>query len=545
MNQPGALRENADAGRWIPAALAVFSLVVLLPGSGSPSQLTKGDVYTFVFMAAAGMLETGQYLIPLWNAKIDLSKPPLFHWALAEALRFFENPFFACRILPILCSWVSVLLIYALGRLLALSRERSLLASLIFLSCAAMADYGRQPLLEAPLLACLLAAFYGLTRACLAEKPLWLLLFGAGLGLSAMVKWVVGPATLAVYAAAYLAWSGRWRWLAGRPGHMAGALALAAAIALPWPILLVWRHFQEVRIHMYAQLYAERFGDYTPIGNFLGYVVTGFIPWSLLWIPALMRIKRASLEQKMALGSWLAGVFLPILLIANRSSRYAFPALPALALGLAATLAPLERPWRWSLRATAVLVGTCFATLVAALYWMGLSPAYLAALGLLASLGAAAALWRTEIGFIAVGAAACAACWAILVGPGVRAVGFHDIPPRVLEAIGGRDVRRFENLQEAASTGYLPIYLRRRVFIVDAGDLWCCGLQGNSMLVVLSGSSLDRLKAAALDQKISWRVLESWQSPHTHPRWEQVRKALETRSLAPLDVTHYLIELNR
>jgi len=265
------------------AALAAFTLLVLLPGSESPSQITRGDVYRFVLRVAVGMVETGDYLLPRLGDSIDFSKPPLFHWILAGSLQIFKNPFFASRLPAILCSMGTVLLTYAFGRMLALPRDRSLLAALLWLVSGAMAAYGRQPLLEAPIALTILAALYGLSRACLTKNPAWFYLFGVSLGASSMIKWVFGPVTIGLFAVVYLAWSGTWRWALRQPAPLLGSLALAALIAVPWPAYVAFRHTDSFIGQMKSEIFQQRYKATTGILDFLGRgILIGLAPWTLL-----------------------------------------------------------------------------------------------------------------------------------------------------------------------------------------------------------------------------------------------------------------------
>lgn len=540
-DKPSALDRFID-GLSEPAfvlALAAFALLVLLPGAGSPSQITRGDVYRFVLRAAVGMNERGDYLTPHMGAWIDFSKPPLFHWLIAFGLRRLSNPFLASRLPGALCAAGTVLLTYAFGLLWGLARRRSAAAALLWLGTSAMAVYGRQPLLEAPLALAMMGSFYGLCRACERESPAWLLLFGAALGASEMVKWVVGPLTIGIFAAVYLLLSGRWRWLLRRPAWALAALALAAAVAVPWPAYMAALHREAFTTQLRKELIGDRFNVPTSVGDFLGHgLLLGLLPWTLLLLPALADVRRLKDPIRSGAAAWVISGFLPTLLIASRTSRYSFPAMPGLCLVLAALIEADRASWRLSLRATAVVIAAVFVPTVAACLWLGLlGPAA----GLLAVLVAGVGVARLWQGDAFAGAAAACLLVVALVGPAVEAVGFNAVPERIVQAIGTRPVARYHEQPQAAGTGYLQLYLGRDVEIYWPGALSLASARRS--LLVASGDSLAVLQEDARAHGFTCPVLETWESPHTNPPPKDIWAALRARSLAPLQVTHYLVDL--
>jgi len=104
-------------------------------------------------------------------------------------------------------------------------------------------------------------------------------------------------------------------------------------------------------------------------------------------------------------------------------------------------------------------------------------------------------------------------------------------------------VARYHDQPEAASTGYLPLYLRRMVYILGENELDAAWRR--QALLVASGSSLERLRAAAKRAGFELEILEMWESPHTNPKPPAILAALRARSLRPLQVRHYLVELKR
>jgi len=492
------------------------------------------------------IIDSGNYLVLHFDWAVNFSKPPLFHWILVWSLRHVRDPFWACRLPPILCSAACVVGTYAFARLIGLSRSRGLLAANLFLSCWGLFAFGRQPLLEAPLLLCLLAAFYGLARAALLDEPWWLLLFGAGLGLSGMIKWVIGPFTIAVFSAGYLNWTGHWRRLRRHPAAVAGGLLLAAAIALPYPIYLLM-NYRDFRDQLVDELFIQRFSQPTSLWEYLcrSFVVDP-LPWTPLLIPLLWRARRLGLETKALLLSWLAACAGPVLLIASRSDRYAFPALPALALLTAAALDPQDRRWRLALKATSVLVAVALAAVMAACSRLSLLPTAAVIAGLLLAAGACRALWSGEVEGAAAAAGMAGAGMMLSLGVAYAALGVNVVPPEVRETIGMASVVRFDNSPEAQSTAYLNLYLGRSVYILGSDNkLDAAGAL--PAFAVVSASSLDSFKQTAAAQKVRWEIAATWTNLHTNPRAAGLKflRVLRSRSLEPIVVTHHLLRLSR
>jgi 4-amino-4-deoxy-L-arabinose transferase-like glycosyltransferase len=523
------------------AVLSLFALAVLLPGASSPSQITRGDVYNFVLRVVVGFLDKGQWLVPHMGPVPDFSKPPLFHWLLAGSIRLLPDPFVAVRLPPALCSGATAALTYAFGRKLGLDQAKSLAASLLWLGCASVIGYGRQPLLEAPLALAIIAAFYSIVRACDEGSAAWLYSAAVCLGLSNMIKWLQGPAMILPFAAMYAAGTGAWRTWARKPWAVAAAAALAFAVAAPWPVYIALRHGAGFFTQLGSESVGQRFSQTTTIVDFILHgVVISALPWTFLLLPAAAGARRLDRRTRWTLGCWLAAVFLPCLAITARTSRYSYPVAPALFLAIAAAWRPEKGAWRAASAATSALLLVMFSLAFCFCVRLQVLPLSLAVIG--AAFGAAAATLLLSRRLAPAAACSCLAS-SILAGPAVSGLGMNAIPPRIVSEIGGMPVTRVETGPEDASTGYLPLYLMRDVEILLPRP--AVERKGADSLFVTSGSGLDQLAEEAARSGYRVRVIDSWDSPHTNPLPERIVSALKRSSTEPLNVRHSLVALER
>ena len=253
---------------------------------------------------------------------------------------------------------LAVACVYALGRRLA-GAETGLWAA-FFLGTAPFVVFSLTNFqLDLPLAAMVALALYALVRAEAFTEPRWSLALGVALGLGMLTK-----PPFAIYVLPPFLWS-LWRAMRSpersrRLGWAAAALAISAALALPWygprlfglPMQILSRSFKQAAEQQNPEPLTAAGLLYYPrtLPTQLGLLA------GLLLVYGLWTLRRERAARPLL---WLAtlGPFAVFSLIQNKNLRYTLPILPAAALVAAIGLGRLPVMARRWIGAAAVLMG--------------------------------------------------------------------------------------------------------------------------------------------------------------------------------------------
>jgi len=228
---PGSAR-GAVAHLPFYALLAAYFAYLAVRASGLP--LVEWDESRNV-LNAHEMLRSGDWIALRFDGALDHYnlKPPLFPWILAAAFRTFGYSELAARLPSILFGLATAALVYHF--VVHVTRDRFAAAAAGLGLVTATGFHGFHAILSADVDVALAAfttlAFVAAWFAFLEERPAWLLVLGAALGLGFMTKSLVGLLPLGTAAIAFLMRPVRKNLLDRR---LAAGGALALALVLPW-----------------------------------------------------------------------------------------------------------------------------------------------------------------------------------------------------------------------------------------------------------------------------------------------------------------------
>jgi hypothetical protein len=472
-----------------------------------PDEGLYGDV-------AAWMVRSGDWVMPHFNQLPYLEKPPLYYWISALTLLIDGRAEWPLRLCSALAALGSVLLVWRIGRRLY-GPTTGVLAGVVFATTVGGALYVRKASTDLLFVFCLTLALYGFLRDAErrdAGRGRFLLFYVAS-ALGLLTKGLIGLAFPVIVVAAGLLWVRR---LGLRELNLGRGLAVFAAIALPWHLMVAWRAPElfwfyvvdnQVLRFVNARGVVE---DDIPVTT-LGFLLLSFV-WFFPWSPFVLARSAAATTRHAA---WRPVVVIWALVVvvffaASRSKLeyYALPAFPALALLVGAAWASARDVGRWLVVtfAGSVIVGlaavTAGARLTPAEALAGLaalnvyyrilqdhgvpfpfaSPVpfgqLLVGLGVVLIAGSAAALvcWRRaspRLAFVAVAVQGVAIA-ALIVQLLYLVEPHHSVRP-VAEALQARaaanDVIAHEGSLEYSAA--LPFYTGRRIVVVNGtrGDL--------------------------------------------------------------------------
>ncbi|MBI4446603.1 MAG: glycosyltransferase family 39 protein [Acidobacteria bacterium] len=296
------------------------------------------------------MVQNGNWIIPHFNGKPRLNKPPLSYWLVAVLYRVFGVSVFWERLIMALLATGSLIAVYCIGSLIY-SEAVALWGAAVFATTFRFLLVSRRLLIDGLTLFCVLAAvaFFlswlkrpnpGRFRACT-------LFFALGF----LSK---GPVALlpVVFLLFYLLAIGKRQMLRRVPWTSGPAIFMSVGFfwfALVGP-QLGWERvadfFWQENFRRYS---GQEFGPARGPFYYLGVFMGDFFPWSLLLVAALFRSPKTfhrgtSPNSWLLLLLWGGTYFFFFSFSQNKQEYYILPIYPAAALWISACFANAEIP---------------------------------------------------------------------------------------------------------------------------------------------------------------------------------------------------------
>ncbi len=374
--------------------IAVAAVVYTLRLGAGPVE--RAEIY--FLDAARGMVESGDWLVPRYRGQPFFDKPALVYWLIAAAFEMFGFTLGAARLVSAL-SGLGLLAATALLARRLFDEDTGIRSAIVLGTTLLMMSFSRVAMSDMPLtlfstLSVLLAVEI-VGRTAPTPWPLAAAL-GASLGLGFLTK---GPIALLLPGVGLLLLLRQNGWCTplGVRGW-AVLVAVAAGLGLGWFVALAQRLGGAPLAWFFLRENLERFAgstydaDRSPLYYLGAYLAMG-LPWSLLFVPAALRMPRG----ERFLLAWLGLMLVPLSLSRGKIDYYLLPLLPAASIVVARFLGLEWRKWeiRWARVALALLalalVVTPWVVRQLPLHWLpggaahaGLSAACLVGLALLA-----------------------------------------------------------------------------------------------------------------------------------------------------------------
>ena len=380
---------SRNAPQWVlELVLLGLACAALLPGLGR-THLWDPDEPRFA-AASRHMLAHGGYLDPVFNDEPRWEKPVLLYWLQVASFRVFGVSEWAARLPAALAGAASVVLLYMLGRDL-FSARAGLIAAGLWLSAFRFAIFARQGLTDVPVLAFVLLAMIGFSRASglVAGQP------GSGrqasraaycgwlaVGLGVLTKGPIGLLPCIVVSA-WIFISREWS-LFRRLRFGSGAV-VACLVVMPWyAYAIAVNGTAFVDVHFWRELVSRavspEFGGSRRGPLFYAWIAPGEIaPWTVLavcaiaWVVARWRTMTPVQRRTFQLiGAWVVTVFAVFSVARFKLPHYVLPAYPPLLLLTGAFVdgARHDARWRLLLRGAVAVTALMLVAAVAILVWI-------------------------------------------------------------------------------------------------------------------------------------------------------------------------------
>jgi len=386
-------------------ALIVIAVYVCV---ASQSTLWDRDE-TYYARVAVEMVESGDYLVPTFNGKPWLEKPPMLYWFMSIPMRIFGDGEFACRVCSVVTTVGVLVVISVMGRRL-FSPTAGLWAMLVYSLSVMTVVLGTLVLADPPLMLFMVLAMAAFLRSL--EPGHFALSAGVLVACLAVAALIKGPMVLLALGVMALGMvvNRRYGWCTTRNAilwtvALAGAILAFAAWAMPVDRAtqgqltdeLLGRHVAG-RIMQPMQHHGGH--DLLFLPYYFPVVLLGFFPWTLHLPGVVSAVLGGRVGGCRFRNLFLVWVLTPVILmtlVATKLPHYIFFIWPPLSLALGGSIDAAandllsERDRRWFRR------GVIYFTPAVLFFAVGLAivPEYARMPDLRWSCWFAAAIWAT------------------------------------------------------------------------------------------------------------------------------------------------------
>ncbi len=316
----------------------------------------------FYVTSTRNMIDSGDYLTPVYHDKKRFAKPILFYWLVAASYKAFGVSLFSARLVSAFFGALCIPLVYTIARRL-FGRRTAMLSVLLLPGCYLHYQIARWAITDMALNFFILLAIYFFIRG-LRDDPgrgASIYLAYACMGIGFMIK---GPPAVLIPALALGIFIlilfdrkifSQLRLLSGT--------AILLALITPWFATMLSIHGEEFKDHILGAEFRDRIIHDTPFSlYYLGATLRYYLPWSLFFIAALvvrfttnpglaaatskknehlmslpetLRFRFTELREKdhqpfLFCLAWILGPLLLFTLFRIEHSRYLLPTLPAI-----------------------------------------------------------------------------------------------------------------------------------------------------------------------------------------------------------------------
>ncbi|MBU0608549.1 MAG: glycosyltransferase family 39 protein [Armatimonadetes bacterium] len=349
------------------ATLGVFLIAAVVMGFRlGAADLMDPDEGRYAAVAQEMWLSR-DFVTPRFNGFVYLDKPPLLHWVTALSIGLLGPSEFAVRLGSMLAAAACLALVFAVGRR-ALGTWGGVAGALVLGSCAMWFVMGRIIRYDSFLaLGVAAATLWGFLGAEAGAKGRRYYLAAAGaLAVGILAKGPIGLALPGITLLVYFVVTGQARALLRIP--WLPCLGLVAALTVPW---FVAEEMAQPGATRFLLLYqnvgrlAGAMGDHhlQPWWYMLASLVAACLPWSLLLPRALVQARfetSPEAAQRRRLSTlcliWTAVTVAVFSMAKAKLEVYVLPALPAVALLIAALLTGPRRGRGWEYLVTGLLL---------------------------------------------------------------------------------------------------------------------------------------------------------------------------------------------
>jgi 4-amino-4-deoxy-L-arabinose transferase-like glycosyltransferase len=338
-----SLQPTDAAGRMsrVLAVLLAVALPVFVLWLGSNSIWDANEA--FYVDTPRQMVQTGDYVTPMFNGAQRLNKPVLSYWVVAGLYHLLGISVTTERLGIALGVFGIVAAAFLLGRALR-STATGLLAALIIATAPRVVMWGRRIFIDVHITMwmSLTLAFFVLAERYPARRRLYLLLMYVAMGLGVLTKGPIAVVFPVLTCAIWFTLERRWHDV--RRLMLVPGIAIVIAIVAPWYIALVMKHGWTPVTGFFVGENLDRFTtsmqpDDRPFWFYLPVLFGDLFPWAPLFLVPLVtgwgRVRAGAGDSGNAirrlLWIWVLGIVLTFSFSKTKQDLYIFPVIAAVA----------------------------------------------------------------------------------------------------------------------------------------------------------------------------------------------------------------------
>ena len=339
----------------ITLPLLLLAALTFFAGLGRGA-ITDSDE-AFYAESSREMVASGDWITPHYNYEPRFQKPILYYWLTSATYLVTGASEMGARWWAALAGVGLVLVTAAAGRRWY-DEATGLLAGAIVATNFGYFSIGRMALPDLPLTFCITLSIWAALVSTLEQERSprrFVILAALGLGLGFLMKGPVGVIIPLMVIVPVLMIERRS--IALTPNDMVLGVVVMLAIALPWYVVMWFRHGTDYLQSFFVgdnfeRFATDRFNDPRPWWFYLPVVAGGLLPWTplaLTWLGPMtqfLRGRRAvgTIDLRLLMWALLPLVFYS--LSVGKQPRYVLPVLPPLALLLASSVVVRTQEWR-------------------------------------------------------------------------------------------------------------------------------------------------------------------------------------------------------
>ncbi len=241
----------------------------------------------FYVTSTRNMINSGDYITPVYNDKNRFAKPILFYWMVAASYKIFGVNLFSARLVSSFFASLCIPIVYLIARRLFDSKI-AIISALLLPGCYLHFQIARWATTDMALNFFILSAFYFFIRGFQdkSNKNISYYFAYICMGIGFMIKGPIAIIIPAFIIGGFLITLRNWEELSRlRLGY--GTMILAAII-LPWFVTMLVTHGDEFKNHILGAELRDRIVHDTPFSlYYFGVIIRYYLPWSFFFLAAL------------------------------------------------------------------------------------------------------------------------------------------------------------------------------------------------------------------------------------------------------------------
>ena len=268
--------------------LGAFSLFCFLAFTYNLSEVPPYHAdENFYVTSTKNMIDSGDYITPVYNDNKRFAKPIIFYWMVAASYKIFGVNLFSARLVSSFFASLCIPIVYMITRRL-FDPKVAVISALLLPGCYLHFQIARWAITDMTLNFFILSTFYFFIRGFQdkSNKNISYNFAYICMGIGFMIKGPIAIIIPALVILGFLIVLRNWEELSRlRVGY---GIIIMAAIILPWFVTMLVMHGDEFKNHILGAELRDRIVHDTPFSlYYFGVIIRYYLPWSFFFIAAL------------------------------------------------------------------------------------------------------------------------------------------------------------------------------------------------------------------------------------------------------------------